>query len=280
MKSKLGDSQLTAYLRQQHPLKRLERDQGLLRATKVDGGKRVSRIFSVSRQEWASVLSLVVLPFFQCSRELYAAVFVESNLRLLHRGKLIPFSGEDLGEGPSSLPTCLSRPGCVKLWDKKGEWEERRGGKKRKELCTACVFPAARSKIVHPVDKSVSWSIVEGYYKVSFKLEALIVAEVNRSGSWVAKKSRLLTHSVELRLHHLIWYLSTGCQSWQECALTQSQVILHIGECKPGCCCPWHLKLGTKSENEKRARLRPARANGVDGRAGSFSPLSYRVEPN
>ena len=206
------------------------------------------------------VLALVVMPFFLCSTQLLAPTFPGAAvLERWHRRGVA--SQEEAG--PSNPPTWLQRPGLVRL--------DPRSAKKRRELVTACVLPAVASKVEHTTQQGrpsrhVSWRATPIGPVVTFDLVATQVAgPVRRTGRWGALAGQAqATHRVEVSLHSLVHFMSLGEVDWQDVTAGpdpvfqgqlvggQDFVVMHLGECDPRCCCPWHLRFGGKAENKAR----------------------------
>lgn len=139
-----------------------------------------------------------------------------------------------------------------------------RGGKKRRDLGTACVFPAPRSRVDHGQNvRRVQWQQKSNGHMVSFDVHATLVAQpgqpVGGEAYWEAcpQPQGEQVHRVRLYLHALVLYMAEGFARWQDLPLSslpvdsQSIVVLHLGECG-GCCAPWHMRLGSKRENSLR----------------------------
>jgi hypothetical protein len=83
---------------------------------------------------------------------------------------------------------------------------------------------------------------------------------------WQAYEGEVHDTTVHMYLHNLIYYLKVGESNWRDLPFAKKPlgyryVVLHMGECRKGCCAPWHLKLRTQRENVVRG-LRHRRNRG------------------
>lgn len=101
------------------------------------------------------------------------------------------------------------------------------------------------------------WVKAGTYQQLEFWLNGRQVGrEAGRDGApyWVAVTGNDERRvRVRLYLHQLVFYLAKGYTGLPQIPHGQSRVIIHLGECKGCCCCPWHFKLGEKSENSLTA---------------------------
>jgi hypothetical protein len=98
------------------------------------------------------------------------------------------------------------------------------------------------------------------------------------ASAWVAvigsDQSRV---RVRLYLHQLVFYLAKGYTGLPQIPYGQGMVIIHLGECQGCCCCPWHFKLGDKSENSHRA-IQYKNKNGKNARKYNELPEGYEPQ--
>ena len=134
--------------------------------------------------------------------------------------------------------------------------------KKRVEIVSACVRPAVAQKIVFTPapggPKNVKKWLSQQRCQLSFDLVASKVAvEVEKEGvkQWVeCSGSRQVSKlRVQLYLCQLSHYLEQGFSALGQLPLGHARVVIHLGECGP-CCCPWHMKQGSMSDNVQRSR--------------------------
>lgn len=242
--------ELRSYVNQQYECRCLEQDFTYIKARELHGGPCV---WKVSGDECESVLCEVVMPFFMCSKQLLRGVWGnaqqvmgwhrdDSNGSCLDKPVGVQYS---LGMGLS----WLRRPGLVRL--------DPRSDKKRKEIKSACVYPAASSKVIFDTDREVKFHKAGTYQQVEFWMNGRQVGrEAVRGGApyWMAVTGNAeMRVRVRLYLHQLVFYLAKGYTGLPQIPYGQGRVIIHLGECMGCCCCPWHFKLGDKSENSLRA---------------------------
>jgi hypothetical protein len=283
----MSESRFEQHLDTRRPLLAKARPSFLLRASEV-GPKRSREafIFRVPEREVLPLIEDVVNPFFHNSAQLYSTEFNRTALDVLHRGGK-PAAG---GGEPSQPRHWIEYPACVKFWDKKGGAHARGGGKAvRDGLLTPCVFPAARTKIAHVAsperkDREVQHSLLQQqqYYQITFWLLASRERKEGEGGGWVpCTNSNEEWLRVEMLLHQLISYLKLGLQHAQQGPFDvgprdQSKVVMHLCE-QPKCCCPWHLQLGTKSQNLQRVVAQPPQKRSQQ--SGKFQSTHYATGP-
>lgn len=135
-------------------------------------------ILKLSQLEWRQVVASVVMPFFLSSPQLLDAEMPDPFHALgWHREghATVP----ELRTGAGYPTSWLERSGLVRL--------DGRGGKKRKELMSACVFPAVCRKIDFSAnERGVGYKVVggkklqneqrSGHFLLSFTVRAVVVA--------------------------------------------------------------------------------------------------------
>lgn len=266
---KLSYDELRTHVsRPRHELRCLEQAYTYIRAR--EHGKPCVFVWQVSRAEAQATLCDVVMPFFFRSRQLLSAVWPGA-------GQVMQWHQEDADPqvGCPDKPAgqqyrvgdgeCwLQMPGLVRL--------DPRGKKKRKEIESACVYPAAASKLHFQSDRYVRHHVVGGYYEVQLYVAAKVVGREGARG-WVAvSRSAVRRVHLAMQLHQLIFYLVKGYTGLRSIPFGQGDVLVHLGECKGCCCCPWHLKRASKRENAFRAiRFR--------GRKGINNNIDYAADP-
>lgn len=107
------------------------------------------------------------------------------------------------------------------------------------------------------LDRHVSYCRPGGYVQLQFVVRARRVGGVSSQAVGAIPAWQPIvdaceeTSLVSLYLHQLVFYMSKGYTSLDQLPAGQSRVVMHLGECSP-CCCPWHLRLGSKAENKLR----------------------------
>lgn len=257
----LDGKEFRGYASQQKEMGALSRRSTLLRATLLDGQERQAVILNVARAEWREVLELVIMPFFLRSTQLLCPHWPGLAMVMdWHRAGGAP-PETDRPSSSNTPQTWLERPGLVKL--------DKRWGKKRKEIVTACVAPAASSKITHLAlvgeewvnQRDVKWKLGGGgYYQLTFNVRAAVIAKGCRGSQWEEMDGEAEgVMRVQLYLHQLMFYFRKGFTDWRDLPLTKQVVgsksrgIVHVGECRKGCCCPWHLEMRSQQENVLRS---------------------------
>jgi len=241
---------LRSYVNQQHEFRCLDQDFTFIKAREVPGGPCV---WKAAVDECESLLCEVVMPFFMCSNQLLRAVWGNAqHVMDWHRDD----SNGSCPDKPVGVEYSLGmglcwlkRPGLVRL--------DPRRDKKKREIKSACVYPAVSSKIIFDTDRQVEFHKAGTYQQLEFWLNGRQVGrEEGRGGApdWVAVTGNDERRvRVRLYLHQLVFYLAKGYTGLPQIPYGQSRVIIHLGECKGCCCCPWHFKQGDKSENSLRA---------------------------
>ena len=280
-------------------MKALKRRASCLKArVKQSTGIWGEAVLSLSKAEWMAVLVAVVMPFFVSAPRLLSPSWPGSVTTVVgwHNGGNA--SPVDAPSSSAPMPTWLERPGLVKL--------DKRSGAKRKEICTACVYPSVRGKVRHTdqgqaYPRRVKWWYAgksstrpnDRYVWLTFRANAKVVAGPGKAArksrstglkrsflGWVGmQNARSQDVVVGLYLHNLIYYLKKGVKYWDDMPFAnrpvgRGHVVLHLGECRKGCCCPWHLKLRPHREN----RVRYLRAYKNRGRLRDFSYAEAPVD--
>lgn len=251
-------------------LRCLSQDFCYLRAR--EHGKPGSFVWRVGRAECEATLCQVVMPFFMCSRQLLSPTWpgVEQVIEW-HQADVDPSRGcpaKVVGQQyvVGAGDCWLQRPGLARL--------DPRGSKKREQLKTACVYPAAGSKLAFPPGRHVKHRLTGLYYELEFFVVAREVAGKGQvEPGWVGT-SDTVERSVRLvmYLHQLMFYLAQGYTGVSQIPCGQHDVLMHLGECKGCCCCPWHFRLGSKRENKLKS-------NQFRSRKGLNNDIHYGVAP-
>lgn len=256
-------------------MKALDVDRtSVLKASVISEGGYKPHVFQVTPAEWKSILIYVVQPFFVYSPQLLSPMWPGSRevVRQWHiDGKTA--EGAVAGYDPTAVNTQMtwfSYPGLVKF--------SYTSSKKRIDLRTACVFPATHNNIYKAFapfnegqnGRHVSWNVVrgkrigtsgqwDGYYWVEFDLMNADVVAKASDEKWEAQEPHSIPSCrVGLLLHDLIYFMKAAYQRWEDVpgrnpnVYSTKYVVLHLGECRKGCCCPWHLDMRTQQENVRR----------------------------
>lgn len=260
------------------------------------------------REEGIRMYKEVVHPMFLRSPSLVLPHYDCEQLWRGHCGQVVDRSG-------ASTSPWVCYPGCVVIDSRASSRGQGKAGlsKKAEELCSDCVFPAARSKVDHgkracSEGGDVSWtgSPVE-YYQAKCAVDkaevwAEWVGDVGAMeerakekkkdkqkkggkqqgpppGSWVGQQEPEPTDKlvVWVYLHQRMYYMARGLTRWNVSPLNsvvgyQDRVKLHLGECKGGCCAPWHIGDNTQADNLSRAQGVPSRDPGT----GKFVSQPYK----
>lgn len=241
---------LRKYMHQGHSLGYTKNESSIIKASIMLGKSSKPAPLRVVKGELDRVVENVVLPLFKHSPSLVATSFEWGYVVGKH------CSVEDVGEGagPSSLPSWLERPGCVKI-DSRGKGKPGGLVKVARDLCTSCVLPSPKTKILVPNGVALRRS-GKAFWQLEFVLHAKVVGRPGQpGGSWELHEGAACQRlRVGVMLHQLLFYLSEGFVSERQYPFdvawdSQQHVVMHLCESKRGCATPWHLAMGGHAEN-------------------------------
>ena len=169
--------------------------------------------------------------------------------------------GAALAEARGAVPeTWLERPGCV-MWQRYNGQQDSRSptyaSNLHRERRSQCFFlPSTMQGAEHVGDGRATrlWSSKEvsrQHRKASFIATGIMMkADGSVIGEGVAQQ-----YPVEMWCHRLVFYLREGVVDWGKFvrdmgAKKEVQHVRHHG----GCWAPWHIKLGSKAENQVAAQ--------------------------
>ncbi|KAL4858979.1 LINE-1 retrotransposable element ORF2 protein [Chlorella vulgaris] len=238
-------------------------------------------ILWLTQEEWINVLLWVVMPFFKGSRQL---------LRLTE-----PAAARRAQPAVTADNCWLQHPCCV---------ADSTAKKKKADLGTGCVFPAVKSLIranleevaaaasssTEVRDRRVKFSQSGGYWRLTFKVfgsHAILLKTIDPKGGpirWVAVREAIKEYTVHVSLHVLLAYMTAGYRDpfdepFRALPGKISHVAAHLGECRRGCCAPWHLGVVSPRHNVMTAHHfhKNKGKNIQDWKYGQASP---RMEAN